>query len=74
MDSPAHVEHVVVVRPGDSLWAITDRHSLPDATAAQLTRGWHGLYARNRAVIGDDPSLIHPGQRLTLPPDLEEPS
>ncbi len=28
--------------------------------------GWKKLYADNRQVIGDDPSLIHPGLKLTL--------
>ncbi|GAA4892230.1 LysM peptidoglycan-binding domain-containing M23 family metallopeptidase [Streptomyces coeruleoprunus] len=28
--------------------------------------GWKKLYADNREVIGDDPSLIHPGLKLTL--------
>ena len=74
MDLPVQTEHVVVVRPGDSLWTITERHSPPATTDAEITRGWQALYARNRAVVGDDPSLIHPGQRLVLPDDLEEPS
>ncbi|GAA0668929.1 hypothetical protein GCM10009535_56010 [Streptomyces thermocarboxydovorans] len=29
--------------------------------------GWHGLYEANRSVIGADPDLIIPGQRLALP-------
>ncbi|WP_374984864.1 peptidoglycan DD-metalloendopeptidase family protein [Streptomyces fradiae] len=28
--------------------------------------GWKKLYADNREAIGDDPSLIHPGLKLTL--------
>jgi hypothetical protein len=72
MDLPAQGEHVVVVRPGDSLWAITAQHS-PNSDDAEITSGWQHLYARNRAVVGDDPSLIHPGQRLVLPDELEEP-
>jgi len=71
-DLPVEVRHAVVVRPGDSLWAITARHA-PEADDAEITAGWQRLYARNRAVVGDDPSLIHPGQRLVLPTDLEEP-
>ncbi|MET0449670.1 MAG: LysM domain-containing protein [Aeromicrobium sp.] len=57
----------VTVRPGDTLWAIAAR-SLPDgASAAQIadaTRAWH---AANRDVIGDDPDLIVPAQRLVPP-------
>lgn len=73
MDLPARTHHVVLVRPGDSLWAITARRLSPTADDAEITAGWRALYARNRAVVGDDPSLIHPGQELTLPDDLEEP-
>jgi hypothetical protein len=29
-------------------------------------RRWPALYAANRAVIGDNPDLIYPGERLTL--------
>ncbi|WP_030617441.1 transglycosylase family protein [Streptomyces sclerotialus] len=46
------------VRPGDSLSAIAD--------AQGLTEGWTGLYDANEGVIGADPDLIHPGQRLDL--------
>lgn len=72
MDLPARAERVVVVRPGDSLWAIAARHLPQDCSDAEITAGWQQLYARNRAVVGDDPSLIHPGQRLSLPDHLEE--
>ncbi|MGW1770983.1 transglycosylase family protein [Streptomyces sp. NPDC002104] len=47
-----------VVAPGDSLSAI--------ATEQHVDGGWQSLYATNRAVVGGDPDLIFPGQRLTL--------
>jgi nucleoid-associated protein YgaU len=72
MDLPAEAHRVVVVRPGDSLWAITARRLPPDAGDREVSAGWHDLYARNRAVVGADPSLIRPGQELTLPDHLEE--
>lgn len=31
-----------------------------------MCRGWQRLYTANRKVVGDDPDLIFPGQRLTL--------
>ncbi|MCH0559356.1 transglycosylase family protein [Streptomyces sp. MUM 16J] len=37
------------------------------ALRAAVTGGWQRLYAANRSVIGPDPDLIRPGQRLTLP-------
>ncbi|WP_240139181.1 transglycosylase family protein [Streptomyces sp. MUM 178J] len=36
--------------------------------------GWKRLYNANREVIGDDPHLIVPGQRLDLPPGAERAS
>ena len=45
-----------VVRTGDSLSAIAERH--------RLEGGWPELYERNRQVVGSDPDLIRPGQHL----------
>ncbi len=56
----------VVVRPGDTLWALAE-HDLPaPATDRQVTARWHSVYRRNRGVIGPDPDLIRPGQVLRL--------
>jgi len=74
IDLPAQTHRVVGVRPGDSLWAITARRLAPDASGREITEAWEALYARNKAVIGDDPDLIRPGQQLVLPHHLEEPS
>lgn len=60
-------ERVVVVRPGDSLWAIARRELPPGASDAVVTDRWHEIYAANRDVIGPDPDLVRPGQRLLLP-------
>lgn len=65
--APAAAPRVVVVRPGDTLWSIAARHLPADAGAADVTRAWQRLHRHNRAVIGDDPDLIRPGQRLVLP-------
>ncbi|MFF2375467.1 transglycosylase family protein [Streptomyces xiamenensis] len=46
-----------VVR-GDTLSAIARSH--------EVTGGWQSLYDLNREVIGGNPDLIHPGQRLSL--------
>ncbi|GAA2769648.1 transglycosylase family protein [Streptomyces showdoensis] len=52
------VREMYTVAPGDSLSAIArDEH---------VRGGWQRLYETNRKVVGDDPDLIHPGQRLTL--------
>ncbi|MGQ4515340.1 transglycosylase SLT domain-containing protein [Streptomyces sp. DW26H14] len=47
-----------VVVPGDSLSKIAADHSLPG--------GWKGLYQHNREAVGANPSLIHPGLKLSL--------
>ncbi|GAA3101952.1 LysM peptidoglycan-binding domain-containing protein [Streptomyces echinatus] len=44
------------VREGDTLSTIAARHGTT----------WQRIYAANEAVIGDDPDLIVPGQRLAL--------
>lgn len=51
---------IYVVRPGDSLSRIAQRHY---GEAKQWTR----IYEANRDLIGDDPNLIQPGQSLVLP-------
>lgn len=57
----------VVVRPGDTLWAIAARSLPPGATNSEIASACARWYATNRAVIGADPDLIHPQQRLTPP-------
>lgn len=58
---------VVIVRPGDTLWAIS-RRSLPaGASDAEIARSCAAWYAANRTVIGDDPDLIIPEQHLHPP-------
>jgi nucleoid-associated protein YgaU len=61
------VEENVVVRRGDTLWHIAARYLGPGATTAEIAHEWPRWHAANRAVIGDDPDLIHPGQLLTPP-------
>lgn len=62
---PAPQPRVHVVRPGESLWSI----AVATATAddGDLDRRWRAIWAANRELIGDDPDLILPGQRLRLP-------
>ncbi len=61
----APVRHVV--RQGDTLWSIAASHlpaSAGPLDVARATRRWH---TANRDVVGDDPDLIQPGQRLRPP-------
>lgn len=64
-DGPSSHRHLV--RPGDSLWAIAEERLGSGATAGEVADHWHRIYERNADVIGPDPDLILPGQRLDLP-------
>ncbi len=57
----------VVVRRGDTLWDIAARHLGPHASAAEVAAEWPRWHAANATVVGADPDLLLPGQRL-LPP------
>ena len=64
---PVAKPSTVVVQSGDTLWAIARARlgsSADVATTAREVDRWH---ATNREVIGGDPDLIHPGQRLDPP-------
>jgi hypothetical protein len=58
----------VTVRRGDSLWLIAERGLGHGASNSEISAEWPRWYAANRAVIGDDPDLVLPGQQLR-PPD-----
>lgn len=63
----AAVVGAVVVRTGDSLWAIAADHLPADAADARVARAWPAWWSANRAAVGPDPDLIHPGLRLNPP-------
>jgi LysM domain len=69
---PDTSEPFVVVRPGESLWAIAADALGHDARAATIDSFWRDLYNLNRHVIGPDPDLIHPGLTLRLPGARQE--
>ncbi|MEG3630220.1 M23 family metallopeptidase [Streptomyces poriticola] len=51
-------KHTYTVRAGDWLSKIADRYD--------VTGGWQQLWADNLQAIGEDPSLIHPGLKLSV--------
>ncbi|NYG07717.1 hypothetical protein BJ986_002204 [Phycicoccus badiiscoriae] len=57
----------IVVHRGDTLWDLVRRQLGPDASAAEVADAWPAWYRANRAVIGDDPDLLLPGQVLRPP-------
>lgn len=50
---------IYTVQRGDSLWKIARQFGLPH---------WSPIYELNRSVIGGNPDLIKPGQKLRIPP------
>jgi LysM repeat protein len=58
----------VVVRPGDTLWSISEERLGPNATPQRIAREVERIYALNRHRIGPDPNQIFSGQELSLPP------
>jgi hypothetical protein len=63
---------VVVVAAGDSLWGLAARSLPTTADDAEIERRWREIYRANREVVGADPDLIRPGQRLVLPDRLPD--
>lgn len=59
-----------VVRPGDSLWGITESLLGDHATDADINATWPVLFEANRDAIGNDPSLIFAGTELHVPAEL----
>ena len=58
----------VVIRPGDSLWAIAQRIVGPSASNAAVEKELVSIWNQNAGRIGTgDPNLIFPGTRLRLP-------
>ena len=53
---------------GDTLWGLAAARLPGGATNAKVAEAWPTWWAANRAVIGDNPNLLLPGQHL-LPPD-----
>jgi nucleoid-associated protein YgaU len=70
VDWPTHAHGsrgaAVTVRPGDCLWDIT-RRQLAHPTPNRVATDWPRWWRTNRSVIGADPDLVLPGQRLRPP-------
>ncbi|WP_446897415.1 LysM peptidoglycan-binding domain-containing protein [Clostridium sp. LBM24168] len=49
-----------VVRSGDNLWSIAKKYYGDGAK-------WPTIYSKNKSVVGSNPNLIYPGQRLVIP-------
>jgi hypothetical protein len=67
----ANTSHMVV-RPGDSLWSISEERLGPNATPREILNGAEQIHALNRARIGADSDLLFVGQELLVPPAMSE--
>ena len=64
---PAQTRTTQVVRAGDTLWHLAELRLPTSASPAEVADLVARLHRRNRVVIGSDPDLIRPGQRLICP-------
>jgi nucleoid-associated protein YgaU len=71
---PAPAAGTVLVKPGDSLWRLTAQRLGPSASDRQIAVDWPYWYSANRQVIGRNPNLLRPGERLTVPTVQEGPA
>lgn len=60
-------QDVVVVRPGDTLWDLAAAELPSSAGPRDIAAAWPSWWSANRDVIGEDPDLLLPGQRLDPP-------
>ncbi len=61
---------VWTVRPGDHLWSIaaeTVAERTGSADTDDVWRYWRSLIAANSQALDDNPDVIHPGTRISLP-------
>lgn len=66
-EDPPDPVRSVVVESGDTLWALARTGLDDDATDALVAREVRRWHRENRAVVGPDPDVLEPGQRLTPP-------
>lgn len=71
--SPAGSERrrLHLVTQGETLWEIAEASLSGPASDLDIDRRWRDIWAANRAMVGPDPDLIHPGTTLRLPPAKE---
>jgi hypothetical protein len=70
-DPRAHPQAHLVVQPGDTLWQLAANRLRTSASPRDVATLVEDLHRHNRTVIGPDPDLIRPGQRLAVPPQIQ---
>lgn len=67
VESKSEVSKTYTIRSGDSLWSIAQSQIVgKDASVEEIDKAWREIWRANRDVIGDNPSLIRPGQKILL--------
>jgi murein DD-endopeptidase MepM/ murein hydrolase activator NlpD len=65
--TPAAAHSVVKAAPAAKTYTVKGGDSLSKIADAQnVSGGWKKLYSDNRSAVGGNPSLIHPGLKLTI--------
>jgi nucleoid-associated protein YgaU len=55
------------VKSGDSLWSIAQERVVgTNASVDEIDQAWRAIWKANKSVIGNNPSLIRPGQEIKL--------
>jgi nucleoid-associated protein YgaU len=67
-----HPPGTVRVHPGDSLWLLAAHRLGTRASDADVAAYWPRVFAANRGVIGNNPSLITPGEVLKIPAPTQQ--
>ncbi|RKN08721.1 LysM peptidoglycan-binding domain-containing M23 family metallopeptidase [Streptomyces radicis] len=57
--------------PADDTYTVVSGDSLSKIARAEGLPGWEELYDGNRGVVGEDPNLIRPGQKLVIGAPVE---
>ena len=67
VESKSQDSKTYTVKSGDSLWTIAQTQIVgKDASVDDIDKAWREIWRANRDVIGDNPSLIRPGQKISL--------
>jgi hypothetical protein len=64
---PVEEDGTVTVMAGDSFWGIAARHLGGSASDLDIAVEWPRWYQANRAVVGNNPDVLLPGQVLKPP-------
>lgn len=60
-------KNIYKIRAGDSLWTIAQNEVVGEgASVDEIDSAWREIWRMNKDVIGDNPSLIRPGQEIRL--------